>query len=99
MRMWNRLCGGRRRQFEAYLKDEIAFHREMERAFRADGGEGRFFGSTALALELSRDAWGFAWLDSPAQDLRYIPDIQLKTGSDLRSASRAALGRPSGCAL
>ena len=43
----------------------------MERAYRAGGGEGRLFGSTVLALEQSREAWEFAWLDSLAQDLRY----------------------------
>jgi hypothetical protein len=43
----------------------------MERDYRAAGGEGRFFGSEALALEQSREAWGFAWLDSFAQDIRY----------------------------
>jgi hypothetical protein len=60
-----------RRQFEADLKDEIGFHLAMKRAYCADGDKGRFFGGAALALEQSRDAWGFAWLDSLAQDLRY----------------------------
>jgi predicted permease len=60
-----------RRQFEADLAEEIRIHREMEHDYRAAGGEGRFFGSEALALEQSREAWGFAWLDSFAQDIRY----------------------------
>src|SRR5215831_16746308 len=60
-----------RRQFEADLAEEIRIHREMEHDYRAAGGEGRFFGSEALALEQSREAWGFAWLDSFAQDMRY----------------------------
>src|SRR6185437_10783955 len=72
MRVWNRVrqwLG--RRQFEADLAEEVRFHRAMERDYRASGGEGRFFGSEALALEQSREAWGFAWLDSFAQDVRY----------------------------
>ena len=72
MRLWSRLRQWiRRRQFEADLAEEIRIHREMERDYRAAGGEGRFFGSEALALEQSREAWGFAWLDSFAQDIRY----------------------------
>jgi predicted permease len=43
----------------------------MERDYRAAGGEGRFFGSEALAFEQSRDVWGFTWFDSLAQDVRY----------------------------
>ena len=72
MRTWNRLrrwIG--RRQFEAELGEEIRIHREMERDYRAAGGEGRYFGSEVLALEQSREAWGFAWFDSLAQDVRY----------------------------
>jgi len=72
MRLWSRLrqwIG--HRQFEADLAEEIRIHREMEHDYRAAGGEGRFFGSEALALEQSREAWGFAWLDSFAQDIRY----------------------------
>src|SRR5215472_8042388 len=72
MRLWSRLRQWiRRRQFEADLAEEIRIHREMERDYRAAGGEGRFFGSEALALEQSREAWGFAWLDSFLQDIRY----------------------------
>lgn len=72
MRLWSRLrhwIG--RQQFEADLAEEIRIHRDMERDYRAAGGEGRFFGSEALALEQSREAWGFARLDSFVQDLRY----------------------------
>jgi MacB-like periplasmic core domain len=72
MRLWKRLRRSiRRRQFEAGLAEEIRIHREMERDYRAAGGEGRFFGAEAAALEESREAWGFAWLDSFAQDVRY----------------------------
>src|SRR5579872_6900220 len=72
MRIWNRLRRWiERRQFESDLEEEIRIHREMEGTHRAAGGEGRYFGSAAQALELCREAWGFSWLDSVLQDLRY----------------------------
>jgi predicted permease len=52
-----------RRRFEADLAEEIRIHREMSGA--------PAFGSVALALEDSRAVWGFAWLDSWKQDIRY----------------------------
>src|SRR5215469_1565289 len=72
MRLWIRLrqwIG--RRQFEADLAEEIRIHRDMERDYRAAGGDGRSFGNESLALEQSREAWGLAGLDSFAQDVRY----------------------------
>jgi predicted permease len=53
----------RRRTFEADLAEEIRLHREMSGAAA--------FGSVALTLEESRAVWGFAWLDSWKQDIRY----------------------------
>src|SRR4051812_16370802 len=53
----------RRRRFEADLAEEVRIHREMSGAAA--------FGSEALTLEQSREVWGFAWLDSWKQDIRY----------------------------
>jgi predicted permease len=58
LRTWHR-----RRQFEADLAEEMRIHREMSGAAA--------FGSEALALEQSREVWGFAWLDGLQQDIRY----------------------------
>jgi putative ABC transport system permease protein len=58
LRMWRD-----RRRFEQDLAEEIRIHREMSGA--------PAFGSEALALEQSREVWGFAWLDSWKQDIRY----------------------------
>jgi putative ABC transport system permease protein len=92
--MWNRLrrwIG--RRQFEAELGEEIRIHREMERDYRAAGGEGRYFGSEVVALEESRDAWGLAWLDSLAQDVRYAArGIRKAPGFALTVISTIGLG-------
>jgi predicted permease len=64
MKLWKRVRMWRkRRQFEADLAEEIRIHREMSGAAA--------FGSEALALEQSREVWGFAWLDGWRQDIRY----------------------------
>ncbi len=64
MRWWKRIRTlAQRARFEADLAEEIRLHREMS-------GEAAF-GSVALALEESREVWGFAWLDAWRQDLRY----------------------------
>jgi hypothetical protein len=52
-----------RKKFEAELAEEIRLHRELS-------GEAAF-GSVALTLEESREVWGFAWLESWKQDIRY----------------------------
>src|SRR5215204_5127172 len=64
MRLWKRVRMWRdRRRFEQDLAEEVRIHREMS--------GGAAFGSEALALEQSREVWGFAWLDSWKQDIRY----------------------------
>jgi predicted permease len=64
MTIWKRIRHWRRRrEFEAGLEEEIRFHREM--------AGGAAFGSVAIALEDSRAVWGFGWLDSVMQDVRY----------------------------
>jgi len=63
MKTWKRIRHfWSRRQYERDLAEEIRLHREMA---------GAAFGSAALALEDSRAVWGFAWLESLAQDVRY----------------------------
>ena len=64
MRIWKRVrMWVGRRNFEADLQEEIRLHRELS-------GEAAF-GSVALTLEESREVWGFAWLESWKQDIRY----------------------------
>jgi putative ABC transport system permease protein len=55
----------RRRRFEADLAEEVRIHREMAAEVGAQ------FGSEAYFLEESRAVWGFGWLDSLGQDIRY----------------------------
>jgi hypothetical protein len=64
MRIWKYFRAWRRSsQFEADLAEEIRLHRELS-------GKAAF-GSVALALEQSREVWGFAELESWKQDIRY----------------------------
>lgn len=70
----------RRRRLEAELKDELAFHEEMlARDARASGAGAvdaahaahRQLGNVTGVRESTRDQWGFAWLETVRQDLRY----------------------------
>jgi hypothetical protein len=64
MKIWKRIWQWRRREeFESGLEEEMRFHREM--------AGGAAFGSVAMALEDSRAVWGFGWLESVIQDVRY----------------------------
>src|SRR5262252_8465709 len=81
MRTWNRIRHlFKRRKFERDLQEELRIHREMaeenERRLGASEDEARHnasrsIGSTMLALEDSRSAWSFVWLDSMVRDTRY----------------------------
>src|ERR1700674_2859442 len=71
VKLWKRLrwfFG--RRQFERDLAEEVRIHREMAAEVLGPDGAKRF-GSVAMALEESRSVWGFGWLESLAQDVRY----------------------------
>ena len=55
-----------RRRVDAELEADMEFHREM--AARAGRNN---FGNTLRMREQAREAWGWTWLDSLIQDLRY----------------------------
>ena len=65
-----------RGRFESQLDEEMRFHLEMKA--RASGGTEdagyaaqRQFGNALLLREASRDMWGWVWLETLAQDVRY----------------------------
>ena len=69
-----------RHEMDADLAEEMRLHLELKTAGEMGSGANardaraaaqRQFGNVALLREKSRDAWGWAWLDSLAQDLRY----------------------------
>jgi len=76
-KLWRKLLFGiRRLQFERDLEDEMRVHLEM----KAEAGGGtedaryaarRQFGNALLLRERSREMWGWASLETFAQDLRY----------------------------
>ncbi len=78
--LWRRfiflLRGGR---FNREMEEEIRFHLESRAAEYGERGAAavdarrrarRRFGNAALLRERSREAWGWAWLDHLAQDVR-----------------------------
>jgi predicted permease len=78
--LWRR----RREQFN----EEIRTHLEMAKEERIDRGESstqaqqaarREFGNVALVESVTRDQWGWTWLDDFAEDMRYAARILRKS--------------------
>ena len=77
MRIWRKLLFlFRRGKFDRDLEEEIRLHLEMKA--QAGGGTEeahyaaqRKFGNAILLREISRDTWGWGWLETLVQDLRY----------------------------
>jgi hypothetical protein len=86
MKFWTRVRMWRNRgRFERDLAEEIRIHREMAGAAA--------FGSEALALEQSRDVWGFTWLESWKQDIRYaVRGLRRSPGFSIAAIGAIALG-------
>jgi putative ABC transport system permease protein len=78
MSLWDWLL--RRRQREEELDEEVQGHLRMAAQERMEQGESleeartsslREFGNVTLVKEVTRDMWGFGWLETLLQDLRY----------------------------
>ncbi len=70
----------RRRQFNADLDEEMRLHRELREQEQIERGLSRKeahyaaqkrFGNDLALREESRDVWGFRWLETLLQDLRF----------------------------
>jgi putative ABC transport system permease protein len=70
----------RRRRFDADLEEEMRLHRELREQEEIDGGltpqeayyaVSRRFGNPLVLREESHDMWGWSWLESLLQDIRY----------------------------
>ena len=70
----------RRRTMQAALDEEVRSHLRMAARERTEQGESteqarasalREFGNVALVKEDTRDMWGWSWLETLLQDLRY----------------------------
>ena len=69
----------RRRDLESELKEELAFHIDLETALRVRDGQStqvarqealRQFGNIGLVAEVTRRQWGFTWLEQFWSDLK-----------------------------
>lgn len=71
--LWRRITYfARRKQMDADLAEEMRLHLELKTAETGNASTARKqFGNVVRLREKSRDAWGWGWLDSIAQDLRY----------------------------
>ena len=78
MSLWDWLF--RRRQRDQQLEEEVQAHLRMAAPEHSEQGESpeqarasaiREFGNVSLVKEITRDMWGFRWLDELLQDLRY----------------------------
>src|SRR5208283_4903286 len=78
MSLWDWLF--HRRQREEELDEEVQAHLRLaaqermgqgETAEQARASAGREFGNVTLVKETTRDMWGWRWLETLLQDLRY----------------------------
>jgi predicted permease len=77
--VWRRLLFPfRRRQFDRDLEEEMRFHLEMQAQELGPAAARRRFGNATLLLEDSRQAWGWAAVDSWLDDLRYAARVLRK---------------------
>src|SRR3984957_20357247 len=87
MRTRFRVCPMWRKQSEHDLERELRSHLDLEAEERQEAGlppdqarhaAQRAFGNTTLVREVTREMWGWIWLERCVQDLRYAVRVLRK---------------------
>src|ERR1035438_1870768 len=100
MNLWDRLF--RREQREEDLDEEVHAHLQMAAQERIERGKSadqartsamREFGNVGLIKEMTRDTWGFRWLEELLQDMRYgLRQLKRNPGFTATAVIALALG-------
>ena len=98
-----------RRRRERELDEELRAHLAMAIRERIEQGEDpaeaeanarREFGNVSLVKEVTRDQWGWRWLETILQDLRYgLRQLRRNPGFSLAAIAIAALGIAATCVV
>src|SRR5262245_151146 len=74
----------KRRREDAELEEELRFHLREEERLKRDRGQDpsaarRDFGNLTTVREVTRDQWGWSWLERAAQDARFAVRLLRKS--------------------